>query len=229
MGDVTSNWSDFDFDKLCEKLAKRENFSFSRWGDGEWNCVLGKEGRNCDGHPYAADLSLSLAAVLLSEQAYYMGMQPKAQRDMGGEVQKWIADKSCQVEWCNADIIHDASIDDRLDEMARALLGRNIILVAPLRLKRMAHKLQAYHVVCPLTNVWKWYTTIYGDVVERLQRDVVVLYCMSMPAKVMINQFAREYGDTITQVDIGSAFDPYCGFRTRRYHEKIIERIKEGA
>jgi len=29
-------WTDFDFDKMCEKLAKRENFSFSRWGDGEW-------------------------------------------------------------------------------------------------------------------------------------------------------------------------------------------------
>jgi hypothetical protein len=46
-----------------------------------------------------------------------------------------------------------------------------------------------------------------------------------MASNVIIAQFAREYGNTITQIDAGSVFDPYCGVQTRRYHHKIIERL----
>ena len=219
-------WAEFDFDMLCAKLKERDNFSLSRWGDGEWSCVLGRDGRNCDDHPYAKDLSLALATVLLQDQRYYMGMQSKAMRDMGDEITRWVRHHGVQIEWCDADIIHDASIADRLDEMYDAMSARKKILVGPSILEPMATKLRAHHVVTPIRNVWKWtFPTIYTDATEQLDKDCVVLYCCSMATEVMIDKVNREYGDTVTQIDIGSAFDPYCNVRSRRYHQQIIERI----
>ena len=171
-------------------------------------------------------MNLSLAAILLQDQVCYMGMQPKAIRDMGGKINAWIHEHNCGIEWCDSDIIHNASMEDRLDELGKALMGRKVVLIAPHRLKKMAVKFGAAHIKIPLTNVWKWYRQIYGDLQDQIGKDVVILYCMSMPTKVMINQVCREYGDTLTQLDIGSAFDPYCSFRTRKYHDEIIRRIE---
>ena len=45
----------FTFDKMIEAIESKENFSLSRWGDGEWMCLLGYKGRNTDKHNYYPD------------------------------------------------------------------------------------------------------------------------------------------------------------------------------
>lgn len=216
------------FDDICGMLREKVNFSFSRWGDGEWSAALGREGRNCDGHPYFADMSLSLAAILLEPQTHYMGMQPKAMEDMGDEINAWMERHGCSIDWCVADVIHDASIAGRLNELHSALKRRQVLMVAPPYLAPVAQSLSAHHIICPPKNVWKFYDAIYDDIAGSLDRDTVVIYVASMPSNVLIAQFAREYQDTITQIDIGSAFDPYVGVQTRRYHKDIIERVING-
>ena len=37
---------------IVKKLQSDNNFSFARYGDGEWACIKGKNGRNCDAHIY---------------------------------------------------------------------------------------------------------------------------------------------------------------------------------
>jgi hypothetical protein len=216
------------YEDMCRKLAEKENFSFSRWGDGEWQSVFGVNGRNCDGHPFYADLSLSLASVLLQDQVGHMGMQPKAIRDMGEKIDAWCIVNGCGVEWCDADLLHEASIDDRLDELGVQLLKRKVIFVGPHRLKEIAWKFKANHVKVPLTHAWRYYRQIYGDLQDQIDKDVVVLYSMSMGTNVLINQIAREYGDVVTQISCGSLWEPYAyGGVTRKYHKKIMRRLNE--
>jgi len=218
---------DLTFDDMCDKLEGRENFSLARVGDGEWLCILGASGSNCDAHPYYRDLSLSLAFVLLQGQRYYMGMQPKATKDLGAQIASWIARNECDIEWCNADIIHDASIADRLEEMFFALRGRKVVLVGPPHLKPIAMRLRAPHIETPSFPAWKAWTTLYADMAEQLDGDSVVLYCSGMATEVMLDKAHDEYGDTITQIDVGSAFDPLCGVCSRKYHKQILARLKE--
>jgi hypothetical protein len=220
-------FSEFDFDVMCEQLAERTNFSFSRFGDGEWSAVLGKTGQNCDSHRYYPELSLALAFVLLQPQRYNIGMQPKAMRDMPDEITSWCKKHTCEIEWCDADIIHDASIEGRLDEMWKAMRGRKKILVGPNHLKPLANRMGAAYVFVPDRNCFKWQTTIYSDLLSELDKDCVVLYCASMLTELLIDKAHADYGDTITQIDIGSAFAPYCGVSQRRYHRDIIQRIQE--
>jgi len=213
------------FEVMCVKLLKKENFSFARYGDGEWACILGDPGGNCDGHPYYRDLGLALELTLLRRQISYCGMQPKATADMGKRIAEWMKYRDCQIDWCDADVIHDASIAGRLPELYSALRGRKVILVGPKHLAPIAMKLRAHHIeTSSKYPVWREWTTIYADLVGELDLNAVVLYCASMATEVLLDKAAREYGEAITQIDVGSAFDPMCGVVTRRYHKAIIER-----
>ena len=215
------------FEVMCVKLLKNENFSLQRFGDGEWNAVMGVQGMNCDSHCYYPEMGLALALCLLDKQRGYMGLQPFAMDRMGEKIDEWIANNGCTVEWCNADVLHDASIAGRIGEFIMALRGRKVIFVGPARLSRIATQLQAAHIIVPLTNVWKWRSTIYSDIQEQVSyfgRDVVILYSMSMPTNTLIRQLDIEYGNTITQISCGSMWDAYVGVASRRYHKQIIER-----
>jgi hypothetical protein len=55
----------------------------------------------------------------------------------------------------------------------------------------------------------------------------VILYSCSVPAKIMSHNFYKKYGKTITQIDMGAIWDPYCGKKTRPYHEKVLNRLKK--
>ena len=50
-----------------EKIKKKENFSFTRWGDGEWFCVMGVNGQNCDGHKYFPEMRKLLNNALKND------------------------------------------------------------------------------------------------------------------------------------------------------------------
>jgi hypothetical protein len=211
-------WGKLSRTDICNKLLNNENFSFARYGDGEWSCVFGKRGGNCDGHPYNADLGLALSLC------YYMGIQPKALRDMGREIMDWQESMQTMIEWCDADVLHNASTQGLLHEFTKALGTRRCVFVGPERLSPIATKLSAPHVIVPLQNVWRWYRQIYGDILDQIDKDVVILYSMSMATKPMIHRIHEEYGDTVTQVDCGSVWDVYAGFPTRRYHQDIIRK-----
>ena len=212
------------FDTMLDKLRGNENFSFQRWGDGEFQCLLGYDGANCDGTQYTPELGLSLAAVLLADQTGHYGIQPKCLADMGEKIHEWIADNNCDAKWGNADILHDASIEGRIGEFVKALKGRKVIFVGNHRLQPIADSLQAPRVTVPTSHVWKWYRQVYGDLLDHISKDCVILYSMSIPTNILINQISAEYGESVTQISCGSMWEPYAGYRIRRYHQKIIDR-----
>ena len=47
-----------------DKITNKDNFSFTRWGDGEWFCSMGVPGQNCDGHKYFPEMRESLNTAL---------------------------------------------------------------------------------------------------------------------------------------------------------------------
>ena len=216
------------FEVMCVKLLKRENFSFQRLGDGEWHAILGDEGMNCDNHPFYDDLGLALSLTLLRPQICYMGMQPFAIDRLGARIAEWEELHGCKIEWCDADIIHDASIAGKIGEMFMAMRGRKKILVGPSHLKPIADQLQATYIHCPdKYPAWKAWTAMYADVVDAVDQDAVVMYCASLASGVLIDKACREYGETITQIDVGSALDVYVGKCSRRYHAGVMQRLVE--
>jgi hypothetical protein len=203
--------------RMINDLKNNVPFKFARFGDGEWNCMLNKAGQNCDGHKYFPDLGASLRRVILSEPKYLVGIQPLS---MAYEKTQQIKDlcSGLNINWVNADLLHNASIDGNLDIFLRSLAGRYIILVGPAHLSSFFP--QCVHLLVPSVNCWLGYEEIRQQIEFHTDgvNNAVVLLAASMMSEVLIDDFA-DYHHTF--IDIGSVLDPYCGVKSRRYHHKL--------
>ena len=99
---------------ICEKLERKENFSLSRFGDGEWAAILGFKGENCDGHYYFPELSKELASILKSNPQYYLATHLKTSDRIRKEVEEYIVKNKITVDFsCSSDIFHIAFVKDK--------------------------------------------------------------------------------------------------------------------
>ena len=210
----------FDIAYMIEMINEKKNFSFSRWGDGEWACILNPSQRkaNTDGHRYFHDLSERLENILRSVPAYYIGLQRLAFSQYSGSerfnrlvgMNKWVSNES----------VHRASIKGHLSDLVKAIETRNVILVG----NKHLYKLGIFNrfVQIPLDDCWKSYEKTRKEIESAITKDCVILYCASMMTNVLVDDFANE---SITQIDCGSVFDPYVGRNIRAYHKNIKHKL----
>jgi len=232
------------FNEFIQKIKNKEPFSFSRFGDGEWASILNARtepgAKNADGHAFFPEMGEALRQVLLSKPKYYLGMQRFALEDRyPEEIKKFIEDNQLQdIQWCNADVWHHASIKGYFDEFFDTTKDKKIIFVGPdyltaeFRLSKFPYSLR---VSVPDKDCWLQKDKIVERIKDTLslynekdQEGEIVLFCASMPAKVMIHELYQQFGHQHTLIDCGSVFDPYVGKASRSYHKKIIERLNEG-
>jgi len=206
--------------EFLEKLKTNEPFSFSRWGDGEWNAIFGKNGQNCDGHKYFEDMGARLSAIVQSSPEYYLGMQNLAMTLRGPAIDAFNQDLG--IEWIDADCFHKASIKGYFETFFEAIKDREVILVAPARLQTIESNIKySAFVEIPLEDCWKEKKAAVHSIASVLDPGDIVLFCAGMPTNVMIDELYQEHGKECTLLDMGSVFDPYCGFATRTYHKKL--------
>lgn len=203
--------------KMIDDLTNNKAFKFSRFGDGEWNCIFNKEGQNCDGHKYFPDLGESLRRVILSEPTYKVGIQPLSMSYERTEQIKEFCN-GLNIDWVNADVLHSASIDGELDKFINALSRRYIIVVGAPHLASFFSN--GVHIVIPTVNCWLEYKYIKEQIEFHTEGvdEAVVLLAASMTSEVLIDDFADH---SHTFIDIGSVLDPYVGVKSRRYHYKL--------
>jgi hypothetical protein len=219
--------SELTFDLVLEKIKNNEPFSFARYGDGEWNCILEPNNNkgNCDGHKYFTDLSLSLQNVLKSKPKYFLGMQNHALRINGDNINKFIADNNLQdIEWSNADIFHKASIHNEFNKFFEVIKNKQVILVAPeylqiLKLGKVAFNIPAQDCWLKKDEIVEW----LKGILPTEYRGMIIIFCASMAANVMVDELYN-WNQNHTYLDMGSVFDPYVKVAKRSYHKAIIER-----
>ena len=109
------------YQDLIYKLQTGERFDFSRWGDGEWACLLqSRPGKaNCDGHKYFRDLGEALKGVLASSPKYYIGLQSLAHRLYTEDIDAMTA--AHNLKWCQANILHRANQKGRIGDLFEVL------------------------------------------------------------------------------------------------------------
>ena len=215
--EITGRWtlhgvepSNDTFTRICNMLQSGQKFKFARYGDGEINCMDGKQGQNCDGHKYFPDLGERLKKTLKNPD-YMIGIQPLSVSHLPNSVNKYFS-KIDQLY--DADAIHSASIDGRMVELFDAISERYIILVGPSHLMNVFNSV---HIVIPDKNCWLNYKEIKEQLDFHIEGSInpVVVLCCGMMAEVLISEI------DCTAIDVGSAFDPYCGVLSRKYHHKL--------
>lgn len=213
------------YGKILTMLQAKVPFSFSRWGDGEFNAILGNnpKNHNCDMHEYFSDMGERLQRILWSfteyvkPQPYIMGLQPLSlSHSRALEVQKLI--DGLNIKWVNADTLHNASIDERLKRFFEVLKTRKVVLIGPKHLEFF----KTTHLVIPDLNCWKVYEGVKEQVNKFIwqnpKENVIFLLCASMMSEVLIHDF-KDVGCTF--IDCGSVLDPYAGVKSRSYHYKM--------
>jgi hypothetical protein len=207
--------------KIITHLQNGENFSFSRFGDGEWSCLLGKNGANCDGHAYFHDMGDRLLKIVESNPKYYMGLQTLAESTYPDEIAKY------PIEWVESDCLHRASIRGEIQPFFDELNKKNIIFVGNHRHQKQNIINVDTFIEVPLNDCWRKYENTLSSLKSIVDKDDVIIYCASMMANVLIDDIYNEFGDTVTQIDCGSLFEPYMGISIRSYHSKLIQKLKQ--
>lgn len=214
------------FDQYLSWIKARKPFTFSRFGDGEVSAILGREGKNCDGHEYFPEMGRQLAEILKGRPPYQVGIQQHALRTIP-EFNEWLRDRGLNAEddFVNADVWHYASIHDEFHRFFEAIQNRPVLLVGPHSLTKLG--IHAYWVEVPERNCWLSFDAIMRGIDNYIDHAEIVLFSASMPAKIMIDEMYPRCGQTKTLLDMGSVFMPYVGISNRSYHKKIIERLNE--
>jgi len=212
------------FDAYLQALQTRVPFALSRWGDGEWQCLLGHQGANCDGQPYTLALRRDLIAVLRDRPRYDLGLQGFALQRLGDAIAAWLDREGMDVSWVDADSLARRSRDGRLAPFVYALAARDVVLVGPAYLRMLALFPVVAHVEVPARAV-------HEDVLERLVRETaaaiaawpeaVVAISAGMSANVVVHRLHAS-SPAATLLDCGSLWEPYVGRVTRTYHRAVM-------
>lgn len=200
------------FNDFCEKLKNKENFTLSRFGDGEWSAVIGAKGSNCDGHEYFPEMGKKLASILQSNPEYYCATHLKSSDRLRKEVEAYIKENNINVNFvCSSDLFHMAFVRKQMPEFFEAIKDRKILVVGPDHLR----KFNSNFIEVSKINCYLQTEKVIKEIKKHLASHLVVLFCASMAANVWIDQL---YSKDYTLIDLGSALDPYCGVLSRSFH-----------
>ena len=216
-----------NFEQVVLKLRHNDYFHLSRWGDGEFLCMLGKEGKNCDGHDYSPKLSHQLynfwKQIDQSHPHQFNLVQPHAIRTVEN-IDIFLNGR----KFDTSDLFVKASQNGELGRLFAALKDKYVILVAPIRFEDWDLFEVSEHIVIPDKNCFdsfdKTRKEVFNAILRRYHdgKKLVVLYCAGMMTNVIIGHQARD----VFHIDLGSVLEPYIGHANRKYHTEIIEKLK---
>jgi hypothetical protein len=218
-------------DHLTECVEKEIPVSFSKYGDGEYNCAVGGWGWNCDNDRYTHQLGTGLKESFkyMSNHAEnaYMGI--------------WHDHKHCSfweslaekpVKWANYHtILFDKNNEEqkiRLYKAIKASKMKKIIVCNDLLIKSKFLFNANYLVHVPFNNWFEGQFTSILDYIKQLigdsNRPPLVITCCGMNAKVLICELYKAYPAGI-YLDFGSALDLICTKRDSRGREYTYDYL----
>lgn len=210
-----------------DEIRDGHPFSFVRYGDGEWACMRGHTGRNCDGNAYTPELRAALVESLVTAPlgTYHTGMQPMALRLWGATIHRWLAFRNIARPWHNADFLHRANAAGKLWPLFNLLNRSPSVLVGPEYLGTVKISFD-HHVLTPRKNAENEAARIVREIADH-GAGAVVCCCLGPCAAPVIRAAYDLIGADAWLLDIGSILDPYVQHgRRRRYFGKISRTIR---
>lgn len=204
--------------EICHKLREGEPFKFSRWGDGEWGCMFGWQGKNRDGNEYLPELRAELLEIIRSEPDYYIGIQPGVLVEVGRGYVPDLREFAMQTlfglnlntVW--GDVLHWASEFGHLRKFIDALNKRNVVIIGAGYFRELPYK----NIVTPVIDSY-WANDLILEDAHEYGTSAVFLVANAMNSNVIIDRLP----DEVTAIDIGSVFDPYLGKPRATYQHNI--------
>lgn len=212
--------------EMTEKIKEKDNFSLVRFGDGELFCMMGKEGANCDNHPYTPELGDKLIDsfhFLKNKENIYFGEWDEQPGSFGNpqnvEMQKKDTPEykfqkelieGVNLNLVNFEILQNNTLFKEKYNFYKTIKEskRKKIYVGPYnKLKGSVNflKLDSF-VDIPLINSFEKYDKILKLIKDEIEDDCIILFSAGMPCESYIHEVLK-CNEKITCLDIGSGFD----------------------
>ena len=208
--------------RLIARVESRKPFQWVRYGNGEWDLVLGLGTRTGSGSQvFSADLREAMRETVLNHFGKVMAIQNERylrKAKLWPKIEAWLASRGVSIAWEYADVLHHASRDGSLAPFIRAL--DNPLLVGPRHLENLP--ISAEVMPIPDLNCWDDVDAIESGIRQHGQGRSV---CISAgpTAKVLIHRLRNE---NMQLIDCGSLWDVYCGHPSRGYHQLITTETR---
>ena len=202
-------------------------FSFVRWRDGEWNCMFGKDGENCDGVKYTKKLQLSLFKALRAPSPRsFNAMQSILPEDLLRAEAVLSARDEATTGWVDGEVFNNALVAGKLFPFILQLQKKRIFFVGNENHEKLHGKVF-------LIN--KFFCVGFSDAFDFVDKAVseipksdpndgntVILFAAGPASNVMIRNLERLLDNTWL-IDVGALFDPFVGIKSRTHHDGITE------
>lgn len=225
------------FDEMMQKIRDGDNFHVARYNDGEWVFMLRIEpffSRFIKDHGHdkqeVIEISEKLLSIIDSSPDYYIGVDSttRAHQNLINS-QAPIFEKKIKnlKKLIYGDIFNAATVRFGIDALIVPLKTRFVILVGPEYMSKL--QIPSIHVQVPLTNCWNQSARIQEQldtiIKNNLDQNPVIIYSCSLLAKFLVDAFYHKYQDQISQLDVGSCIDPWCGFISRPWHFELVKHF----
>lgn len=211
----------------ASRLRENKPFSFVRYGNGEWDGVLGTRNRTGSGSQMLnvpglrQDLQESLISAPRSE-SYLLGMQNyMRKRPEWSMVMRWLSVHAPHLVWHNADVFHWASSRVELWPLIEELRKKPLVFIGPPFLRKIACRLPYVGFVEVRSR--NCYQDKVGLRRAILEQPEPAVFCFSAgpTTKPLIHELFPILGEKSFLIDFGSLWDVYCGVKSRSYHKRI--------
>ena len=215
-------------ENYIDKLLMDEPYSFSRFGDGEWNAIFRKSGSNCDDHQYFPEMNARLEEAVRNPYDYIYGIQGLSMRHMSFEILELLGPDS-PIEWCESDVFHKAFAKGMMGHMVRALKTKKVCLVGPMYMKdkRLSFLRTGGMIKVPIKDCYLEIDRIRGEILRNDYAEVFA-FSSSMMTNVLIHELFPYIGTEKTLIDFGSVWDPCVGNFIRSIHNTYSKELIEG-
>lgn len=209
-----------------EFILNTTNFSFIKFGDGEFYCMMGENGENCDHHPYSKELAVklydawyffnTLQNIYIAEWAGHKPdmtcttISERFQLDL-------ISKTDINVNFVNYEILLQNTLcQDKFDFLKSIKnSSRKKIFVGPDRLQGVNKFLNVDKFICiPLINTFAKYDEILPTILNEVEDNSIFLFSCGLPSKSFIHKIL-EKNNNVTCLDFGSGFDSMFVGHTR--------------
>lgn len=209
-----------------DRLTNCQPFTLSRYGDGEWQSILGYTGGStvADFYAYTPELRAALQATLarphLDANYHYALAEQSFIGTKAGEIEGYLAG-TVQVKWHESQTMQEAFRYGAAFPLINALRGLDMIYVGPAPLLSLSKHLGFRRFVpVPQTNAFEQVGRIWTDTHELIidKKPDVIGFSAGAAANVLI---WRLWCEEVTLIDFGSMFDPIVGNLSRSWMKRV--------
>ena len=219
-----------DINFYIDLLKSDNKFSFTRWGDGEWLCVFGAQGENCDKHSYFPEMKNGLNRALDNPKGYFLATWPVTESMMNNvwdTIQIRLQHSDIK-EWVNASIWESAAMSGNLKNFIEQLEKMDFIIVSELSKKKLPMNYSDF-IEVPETNCFLDKERIKEEMIlmsDKYKKPVFGLSA-SMATNVIVDELYDEIGDKCWMIDLGSIWEPFLKnpVHSRSHHSNYKNTI----